>query len=98
MPEKRTIFILPILVHFHAVADSHGTDHGKRLARGQLRPVLNQSVRVLPGTDGGHRSVPFSVGVMVAQAPHSPLRLLTRVSVRGHGLRGGVLKVEMDRD
>ena len=23
MPEKRTIFILPVLVHFHAVADIH---------------------------------------------------------------------------
>ena len=27
MPEKRTIFILPILVHFYAVADREGSDN-----------------------------------------------------------------------
>src|SRR5258707_2468510 len=30
MPEKRTIFILPVLVHFYAVADSFTTGHGQK--------------------------------------------------------------------
>jgi len=34
----------------------NGADHGKRLSRGELRPVLDDSIRVLPATYGWHKS------------------------------------------
>src|SRR5262249_7170922 len=33
----------------------NGIDHGKRPSRRELGPVLDEGIRVLPTTDGGHR-------------------------------------------
>jgi len=43
MPEKRTIFILPVLVHFYAVADSRIKENGEYTLLGQLTVRLDQA-------------------------------------------------------
>jgi hypothetical protein len=50
MPEKRTIFILPILIRFHAVADSAGPP-GRTRGRCSTR-VFPQGAIPLPVRDG----------------------------------------------
>ena len=71
MPEKRTIFILPVLVHFHAVADIRLTAATLRLAEGLVQvnalgrfPVkgLTEPVEVfeLVGASAVHRRLQAS--------------------------------------
>jgi hypothetical protein len=75
MPEKRTIFILPVLVHFYAVAD--------------IWAVNVQKYTILPGTLGA--VCPGLSGVVVRPSPQlcvAPLALHGGIAGGGVDLRG----------